>query len=119
MDSRACFVKRIRTRAAASVTQSFSLRSTRNCSRPPFARYMTIPRPRIRPIQLTSPQIVKPHSKDTRVLMRRLYSIFVTGLALALCAGPAAVRVHAQARAAEHKVLLRADVKAGDVLRYE
>ncbi len=51
--------------------------------------------------------------------MRRLYSIFVTGLALALCAGPAAVRVHAQARAAEHKVLLRADVKAGEVLRYE
>ncbi len=51
--------------------------------------------------------------------MRRLYSIFVTGLALLFCSGPAVVGVHAQARASEHKVLLRADFKAGEVLRYE
>jgi len=51
--------------------------------------------------------------------MRRLHSIFVTGLALMFCAGPAAVRAHAQPRAAEHKLSLRADLKAGEILRYE
>jgi hypothetical protein len=51
--------------------------------------------------------------------MRRLNSIFVTGLALWVCAGMAVVRTHAQSRAGEHKLLLRANLKAGEVLRYE
>jgi hypothetical protein len=51
--------------------------------------------------------------------MQRLNSIFVTSLALWFCAGTAVVRTHAQSRAGEHKLLLRADLKPGEVLRYE
>jgi hypothetical protein len=51
--------------------------------------------------------------------MRRLHSIFVTGLALWSCAGTAVVRMRAQSPAGEHKLLLRADLKPGEVLRYE
>ena len=55
--------------------------------------------------------------------MPRLHSIFGTGLALLfcgglLCAGPIAVPLHAQSGTG-HKLLLQADFKPGDVLRYE
>ena len=50
--------------------------------------------------------------------MRRLHSIFVNvSLALLFCAGTAVV--HAQSRAAQRKVVLKADLKPGEVLRYE
>ncbi|HEY6372647.1 MAG TPA: hypothetical protein VIX37_18860 [Candidatus Sulfotelmatobacter sp.] len=51
--------------------------------------------------------------------MRRLHSIVVTGLALLFCVGGTALRVHAQSQAARHKLLLEAEVKPGEVLRYE
>jgi hypothetical protein len=54
--------------------------------------------------------------------MQRVHSIFVfvtVGLALLFCAGPGVARMHAQSRTGQHKILLRADVKAGEVLRYE
>jgi hypothetical protein len=54
--------------------------------------------------------------------MHRLHSIFIlvtAGLALMFCAGPGVVCMRAQSRAGQHKLLLRADVKAGEVLRYE
>jgi hypothetical protein len=52
--------------------------------------------------------------------MQRLHSIFVNvSLALLFCAGMAAVHARAQSRATEHKVLLRADLKPGEILRYE
>ena len=55
--------------------------------------------------------------------MPRLHSIFVTGLALLLCAGllcagPAVAPLRAQS-ATGHKLLLQADFKSGEVLRYE
>jgi hypothetical protein len=40
-------------------------------------------------------------------------------MALLFCAGPGGVRMHGQSRTGQHKLLLRADVKAGEVLRYE
>ena len=54
--------------------------------------------------------------------MKRLASIFVvTGVALLFSAGPAAARPQAQSTAtpARHKLLLRATVKPGEILRYE
>ena len=50
--------------------------------------------------------------------MKRLLTIFgTTGLALLFCV--AAVPVHAQSRPGQRKILLQADVKPGEVLRYE
>src|SRR5271166_3119297 len=49
--------------------------------------------------------------------MPRLHSIFVTSLALLLCVGPTVAR--AQSRSGQHKLLLQADFKPGEVLRYE
>jgi hypothetical protein len=53
--------------------------------------------------------------------MRRLNPIFilVTGLALFFSVGPAVARVHAQSRTSQHKLVLQADLKPGEVLRYE
>src|SRR5580693_7655884 len=53
--------------------------------------------------------------------MRRLNPIFilVTGLALFFSVGPAVARVHAQSRTSQHRLLLQADLKPGEVLRYE
>jgi hypothetical protein len=52
--------------------------------------------------------------------MRRLHSILVTAsLVLLFCAGPAVVRVRGQSRAGQRKVLLQADLKPGENLRYE
>jgi hypothetical protein len=54
--------------------------------------------------------------------MHRLHSIFIfatAGLALLFCAGPGVPRMHGQSRAGQRKILLQADVKAGEVLRYE
>jgi len=54
--------------------------------------------------------------------MNREFSIFVTaGLALTLGVGPAALPLESQSHAApaQHKLLLQADVKPGEVLRYE
>lgn len=51
--------------------------------------------------------------------MRRQHFIFATAcLALLLCAGPATPRLVAQT-AAQHKIVLHADFKPGEVLRYE
>jgi hypothetical protein len=58
--------------------------------------------------------------------MPRLHSIFATGLALSFaglfcaglfCAGPTVA--HAQSKTSQHKLLLQADLKPGEVLRYE
>jgi hypothetical protein len=58
--------------------------------------------------------------KDRELTMRRLHSIFVAaGFALVLCAGPGVVSTQAQSRAEQHKILLHADLKPGEVLRYE
>jgi hypothetical protein len=54
--------------------------------------------------------------------MKRLASIFVvTGVALLFSAGPVVARPQAQSTAtpARHKLLLRATVKPGEILRYE
>src|SRR6202795_2430148 len=54
--------------------------------------------------------------------MKRLAPIFVvTGVALLFSAAPAAARPQAQSTAtpARHKLLLRATVKPGEILRYE
>src|SRR3984893_19492914 len=54
--------------------------------------------------------------------MKRLASISVrTGVALLFSAGPAAARPQAPSTAtpARHKLLLRATVKPGEILRYE
>jgi len=58
--------------------------------------------------------------KDRELTMRRLHSIFVAaGFALVLCAGPGVVSTQAQSRAEQHKILLQANLKPGEVLRYE
>jgi len=52
--------------------------------------------------------------------MLRRHSIFLNAsLALLFCAGMAVVHARAQSRATERKVLLRADLKPGEILRYE
>jgi hypothetical protein len=51
--------------------------------------------------------------------MKRLHSIFIFGLALSFSAGPLVVRLDAQSRRNQHKLLLQADFKPGEVLRYE
>ena len=51
--------------------------------------------------------------------MPRLHSIFVTSLALLLLRGTKAVPLRAQSRSSQHKLLLQADFKPGEVLRYE
>ncbi len=54
--------------------------------------------------------------------MQRVHSIFIFAIAsfaLLFCAGPGVAPMHGQSRTGQHKVLLRADVKAGEVLRYE
>ncbi len=64
-------------------------------------------------------------SKDRILAMKRFSILAITGLALLflILAGPAAVRMQAQGPApatpGRHKVLLRATVKPGEVLRYE
>jgi hypothetical protein len=58
-------------------------------------------------------------AKDRRFRMRRLYFIFVRGLALLFCVGMTAARLHAQTQTPQHKVLLQAEVKPGEALRYE
>jgi hypothetical protein len=50
--------------------------------------------------------------------MQRLHFIFALAFAL-LCAGPTAACLHAQSSLAQHKLLLRAEVRPGEVLRYE
>src|SRR5258708_19946878 len=51
--------------------------------------------------------------------MKRTLCIFVhTALAVMLCT-PSVTRVDAQAASAPHKLMLHADLKPGDVLRYE
>src|SRR5260370_3840261 len=57
-------------------------------------------------------------TQNKKLPMRRLHSIFVNvSLALLLCGGAAVVQ--AQSRTGQHKVLLKADLKPGEVLRYE
>jgi len=55
--------------------------------------------------------------------MPRLHSIFATGLALScaglVCTGLTAGSLHAQSKTSQHKLLLQADLKPGEVLRYE
>ncbi len=52
--------------------------------------------------------------------MNRRRSIFVvTGMALMFCAWPAALSMQAQSSSGPHKILLRATVMPGEVLRYE
>src|SRR5438105_8712386 len=56
--------------------------------------------------------------QNKKLPMRRLHSIFVNvSLALLLCAGAAVV--HAQSRTGQRKVVLRAELKPREVLRYE
>ena len=58
-------------------------------------------------------------TKDRRFRMRRLHSIFGAGLALLFSVGVTAAHLHGQTQTPQHKVLLQADVKPGEVLRYE
>jgi hypothetical protein len=58
-------------------------------------------------------------SKDGMLAMKRLHSIFAIGLSLLFLTGPAVVRMQAQAPPRPPKLLLRATVKPGEVLRYE
>ena len=64
-------------------------------------------------------------SKNRMLPMKRLHSVFVifviTGLALLFCPGPAGVRMQAQSQGtpARHNLLLSANLKPGEVLRYE
>ena len=61
-------------------------------------------------------------SKNRMLPMKRLHSTFVfTGVVLLFCAGPSAVRLQAQLPATpeRQKILLSANLKPGDVLRYE
>ena len=51
--------------------------------------------------------------------MKRRHSIFVTAILALLFGGPAKLRAQAQNPAAPHKILLHADFKQGEVLRYE
>jgi hypothetical protein len=55
--------------------------------------------------------------------MPRLHSIFATGLALLcaglVCIGLTAGSLHAQSKTSQHKLLLQAALKPGEVLRYE
>jgi hypothetical protein len=50
----------------------------------------------------------------------RLHFIFVTSLAMSFCAGLfCTMPLHAQSKTGQHKLLLQADFKPGEVLRYE
>jgi hypothetical protein len=51
--------------------------------------------------------------------MKRQHSIFVTAILALLLSGPAILRARAQSAATPHKILLHADFKQGEVLRYE
>jgi hypothetical protein len=51
--------------------------------------------------------------------MKRRDSILATAILALLFGGPATLRGHAQSASAPHKILLHADFKQGEVLRYE
>jgi hypothetical protein len=62
-----------------------------------------------------------PNKDRMRAISRQRPILVITGMALLFWAGPAALRMPAQASGttARHKLLLRAAVKPGEVLRYE
>ena len=62
-----------------------------------------------------------PNKDRMRAISRQRPILVITGIALLFWAGPAALRMPAQASGttARHKLLLRAAVKPGEVLRYE